>query len=217
MKSSGVTIVSTKEERKRFTDFVYQLYEGVDNWIPPLRMDQKKLINEKKNPFFKNAEIALFLADKDGIDAGRIAAIIDHRYNKYHGTKTGHFGFFDCIDDQHTADLLFRVASDWLRDRGMKEVLGPASPSMMDTIGVLTEGFEKQPYILMPYNFDYYDRLIQKAGFQTAMDMYAYIVDQSTVSADRIDRALDIVKRRLPDLEIRPIRLNKIKDEIKIV
>lgn len=217
MKISGVTFVSTKEERKRFTDFVYQLYKGTEQWVPPLRMDQKKLINEKKNPFYKNAEIALFLAEKDGKDVGRIAAIIDHRYNKQHNSKTGHFGFFDCIDDQHTADLLFRVASDWLRDRGMKNVLGPASPSMMDTIGVLTEGFEKEPYILMPYNFNYYDRLIQKAGFQKAMDMYAYIVNQQTVSLDRIDRALEIVKRRLPDLKIRPIRLNKMKDEIRIV
>lgn len=217
MKSAGVTIVSGKEEKKRFTDFVYHLYEGAEHWIPPLRMDQKKLVNEKKNPFYNNAEVALFLAEKDGKDVGRIAAIIDHRYNKFHGTKTGHFGFFDCIDDQHAANLLFRVASDWLRDRGMKDVMGPASPSMMDTIGVLVDGFEKDPYILMPYNYPYYDKLIQNAGFQKAMDMYAYIVNTETVTTDRIDRAMDIVRRRLPDLVIRPINLKKMKDEIKII
>lgn len=217
MNSSGVTVVSTKEEKKRFVDFIYSFYEDAANWVPPLRMDQKKLINTDKNPFYKNAEIELFIAEKDGKEVGRIAAIIDHRYNDYHGSKTGHFGFFECIDDQHTANLMFRVAEDWLRDKGMENVLGPANPGMMDTIGVLIEGFAKKPYILMPYNFPYYDRLIKQAGFEKAMDMYAYIVDTETVAVDRMNRAMDIVKRRLPNLEIRPVNLKKMSSEIKII
>jgi GNAT superfamily N-acetyltransferase len=217
MKSSGVTFVSTKEEKKRFTNFIYPFYEGQEHWVPPLRMDQKKLINTDKNPFFENAEMALFIAEQDGKDVGRIAAIVDHRFNEFHGTKTGHFGFFECIDDQHTANLLFRVASDWLRDKGMNKVVGPASPSMMDTIGVLIEGFDKDPYILMPYNFPYYDELIKNAGFSKEMDMYAYIVDTETVAVDRMSRAMEIVKRRLPDIEIRPVNLRKMNSEIKII
>jgi hypothetical protein len=217
MNSSGVTFVSSKDERKRFTEFVYSFYEGVEHWVAPIRMDQKKLINEKKNPFFKNAEMAMFIAEKDGRDVGRIAAIVDHRYNDFHGTKTGHFGFFECIQDQHTANLLFRVASDWLRDKGMNKVMGPASPSMMDTIGVLIDGFDKDPYVLMPYNFSYYDELILKAGFEKEMDMFAYIVNTETVNTERMNRAMDIVRRRLPDIHIRPVNLKKIKDEIKII
>jgi GNAT superfamily N-acetyltransferase len=217
MNSSGVTIVSTKDEQKRFVNFIYSFYEGQEHWVPPLRMDQKKLVDPKKDPFYENAEAALFIAEKDGKDVGRIAAIVDHRYNKFHGSKTGHFGFFECIDDQHTADLLFRVAEDWLRDKGMKDVLGPASPSMMDTIGVLIDGFDKDPYIMMPYNYPYYDELIKNAGFDKAMDMYAYIVDTETVAVDRMNRAMDIVKKRLPDLKIRPVNLKKIHQEIEIV
>ncbi|MCH2450434.1 MAG: hypothetical protein MK198_09845 [Gracilimonas sp.] len=217
MNSSGVTIVSTKEERKRFTDFIYKFYKDEEHWVPPLRMDQKKLIDPKKNPFFDNAEIALFLAEKDDKEVGRIAAIVDHRFNEFHGTKTGHFGFFECINDQHTANLLFRVASDWLRDKGMNKVLGPASPSMMDTIGVLVDGFDKDPFIMMPYNFSYYDELILSCGFSKEMDMYAYMVDTETVSLDRINRAMDIVKHRVPDLVIRPLNLKKMESEIKII
>ena len=217
MNSSGVTIVSTKEEKKRFTDFIYTFYKDEEHWVPPLRMDQKKLIDPKKNPFFDNAEIALFLAEKDDKEVGRIAAILDHRFNEFHGTKTGHFGFFECINDQHTANLLFRVASDWLRDKGMNKVLGPASPSMMDTIGVLVDGFDKDPYIMMPYNFSYYDELILSCGFSKEMDMYAYMVDTETVSLDRINRAMDIVKHRVPDLVIRPLNLKKMESEIKII
>lgn len=217
MNSSGVTFVSTKEEKKRFTEFIYPFYKDEKHWVPPLRMDQKKLINTDKNPFFKNAEIALFLAQKNGKDVGRIAAIVDNRYNNFHSTKTGHFGFFECINDQHTANLLFRVASDWLRDKGMNKVMGPASPSMMDTIGVLIDGFDKDPYVLMPYNFSYYDELIQNAGFTKEMDMFAYIVDTETVSVDRMERALSIVRKRLGDLKIRPMNLKNMKAEIKII
>ena len=217
MNSSAVTVVSSKDERKRFVDFIYTFYENAEHWIPPLRMDQKKLIDTDKNPFFENAEIQLFMAEKDGNLVGRISAIIDHRFNDFHNSKTGHFGFFECIDDQHTANLLFRVASDWLRDKGMNKVIGPASPSMMDTIGVLIDGFDKDPYVLMPYNFDYYDRLIKGAGFEKEMDLYAYLVDTETVSLDRMNRAMNIVKKRLPNIEIRPVDLKNLKSEIRIV
>lgn len=159
----------------------------------------------------------MFLAEKDGKEAGRIAAIIDRRYNDYHGTKTGHFGFFECIDDQHTADLLFRVASDWLRDKGMKDVLGPANPGMMDPIGVLIEGFDKDPYIMMPYNFSYYDKLIKNAGFEKAMDLFAFLIDTETVDVERMRRAEKVVKHRLPNLEVRPVNLKNMKSEIKMV
>ncbi len=217
MNSSGVTVVSSKDERKRFIEFIYDFYQDAEHWVPPLRMDQKKLIDTEKNPFFHNAEIELFIAEKDGKDVGRIAAIVDHRFNDFHKTKTGHFGFFECINDQHTANLLFRVASDWLRDKGMNKVIGPASPSMMDTIGVLIDGFDRDPYVLMPYNYDYYDDLIKASGFQKEMDLYAYMVDTETVSMDRMNRAMKIVKHRLPDINIRPVDLKNLKSEIDIV
>lgn len=217
MNSSGVTVVSSKDERKRFIEFIYDFYQDAEHWVPPLRMDQKKLIDTEKNPFFQNAEIELFIAEKNGKDVGRIAAIVDHRFNEFHKTRTGHFGFFECINDQHTANLLFRVASDWLKDRGMNKVMGPASPSMMDTIGVLIDGFDKDPYVLMPYNYDYYDDLIKAAGFQKEMDLYAYMVDTETVSLDRMNRAMKIVKHRLPDIKIRPVDLKNLKSEIDIV
>lgn len=217
MNSSGVTFVSSKGEKKRFINFIYPFYKNEKHWVPPLRIDQKKLINTDKNPFFSNAEIALFLAVKDGKDVGRIAAIIDNRYNDFHNTKTGHFGFFECINDQHSANLLFRVASDWLRDKGMNKVIGPASPSMIDTIGVLIDGFDKDPYVMMPYNFSYYDELIQNAGFTKEMDMFAYIVDTETVNVERMDRAMGIVRKRLGDLKIRAMNLKNMKAEIKII
>lgn len=215
--TNGVTIVTTGEERKKFLEFPYKLYKGEEFWVPPLRMDQKKLIDVNKNPFFNNAEMAMFIAEKNGEPSGRIAAIIDHRFNEFHNQKVGNFGFFECIDDQNCADLLFKVAGDWLKERGMTEILGPSNPSMLDTPGVLTKGFDKLPYILMPYNMPYYDKLICNAGFEKAMGLVAYVVDKSIVSEDRINRAVEIVKRRTPGLTMRKVNKKEMRKEAEII
>ena len=215
--TNSVTIVTTKEEKKKFIEFPYTHYAEDEYWVPPLKMEQKKLLDEKKNPFYQNAEIALFLSEHNGQPAGRIAAIIDHRYNDFHKTKTGFFGFFECIDRQSHADLLFKVAEDWLKERGMEELLGPSNPSMMDEIGVLIEGFDKYPCIMMPYSKQYYDPLLKNAGLEKAMDLFTYHVTQDSVDRDRANRAVEIVRKRLPGIKIRPLNLKKIQDEVKII
>lgn len=215
--TTGVTFISTEAEKKQFLNFPYIHYKANPYWVAPLISEQKKLLNPKKNPFFDQAEVAYFIAEKNGTPSGRIAAIIDHRFNEFHKTKTGFFGFFESIESQAVCDLLFRVASDWLKERGMKNLLGPANPSMMDEIGILVEGFEEYPYILMPYHKPYYDRLLKNSGLKKAMDMYAFEVDQSTVNRQRMRRAVDIVKKRNPGLTIREIRLKKLKDELQII
>lgn len=217
MNTNGVIIVTTDDERKKFIEFPYQHYADNDVWVPPLRMDQKKLINKKKNPFFDNAEMALFIAEHNGETAGRISAVVDHRFNEYHDTKTGHFGFFECIDDQETANLLFRVACDWLKDKGMKDVIGPASPGMMDTIGLLVDNFEKQPYLLMPYNKPYYEKLITNVGFKNEMDLLAFYVNKDDIDLTRFERALAIVYKRNPGLKIRKVNMKKLNEEVEIV
>ncbi|MDZ7772041.1 MAG: GNAT family N-acetyltransferase [Balneolaceae bacterium] len=210
-------MVTTKQERKVFIDFPYRHYKGDEHWIPPLKTEQKKLIDPDSNPFYNNADIALFLAEQNGKICGRIAAIVDHRYNDHHDAQTGFFGFFECIDDQALANLLFKVAGDWLGERGMTGLMGPANPSMMDEIGILVDGFGHDPSILMPYHKPYYDSLIKGAGLQKEMDMYAYRVTQDTVSLDRIERAETIIRKRLPGLQIRKMNLRKLDKEVQIV
>jgi GNAT superfamily N-acetyltransferase len=213
----SITIVTTEAEKNQFIRFPYHHYRDEPYWVAPLLMEQKKLLNTKKNPFFNNAEAAYFLAELNGRPAGRIAAIIDHRYNEFHNSKTGFFGFFDVIEHQGTADLLFRVAEEWLRNRGMKSVMGPANPSMMDEVGILVDGFDKYPTILMPYNKKYYSEILENGGYKKAMDLFSYIVTQDSVDRERANRAVEIVKKRLPDIRIRPINLRKIGEEIKII
>ncbi len=216
-KTSEITLVTSKKERKEFLQFPYIHYKQDEFWVPPLKMEQKKLINTEKNPFYDNADIALFLLRQDGKVCGRIAAIEDRRYNEYHHSNTGFFGFFECIDDVTAAKLLVKVAAGWLKDRGYSEILGPTNPGIMDEVGILVEGFEKYPSILMPYHKRYYDKLLKTAGFEKEIDMYAYRVTQETVNIDRMRRAGKIVKRRYPNLSIREVNLKKLDEEVQIV
>src|SRR5690625_1094533 len=134
-------------------------------------MEQKKLVDTEKNPFFRNAEIALFLLKRDGVIVGRIAAIIDHRYNDFHNTRTGFFGFYECEDHQESSDRLFHAVETWLKEKGMEKVLGPSKPGMMDEIGILVEGFDRYPAILMPYNEQYNDKLIVNSRYHAYIDL----------------------------------------------
>lgn len=205
------------KEIKKFIHFPYHHYRGSRYWVAPLLLEQKKLVDTKKNPFFRNAEIALFMLMRDGAAVGRIAAIIDHRYNDFHKTRTGFFGFYECEDLQDSSDMLFDAAETWLKEKGMEQVLGPSKPGMMDEIGILVEGFDRYPAILMPYNKPYYDKLIVNSGYHAEMDLLNYLVTQDSVDRERANRAFDIVRRRLPGIQIRKIRLKDIHEEVKIV
>lgn len=215
--TDAISVVDSKEEKKEFLEFPYRHYQDDQYWVPPLRMEQRKLIDTEKNPFYDNADIEFFLVFNNDKLVGRIAAIIDHRYNEYHDSNTGFFGFFECIDRKRTAELMFRMAEEWLRSRGMEEMVGPTNPGMMDEIGILVNGFQKYPSILMPYHKEYYDSLLKSVGLEKTADLFTYEVNQDNVDRDRMNRAVDIVKRRIPGIRIRKIRLNKIKEEIKII
>ncbi len=217
IESTGIYLVSDASERKEFLNFPYRLYQEQPLWIPPLMMEQKKLIDTAKNPFYETADLAMFVATRNGKTAGRIAAIHNKVYNEHHGTNIGFFGFFDCIDDQRVCDLLVKAVGDWFSERGIHEVLGPTSPGMMDVIGVLIEGFEHEPGLLMSYNFPYYDSLLKNAGMDKAMDLFAYRVNKQTVTLDRMARAADIVRSRIPNLTIREVNLKDFDHEVAII
>ncbi len=216
-KTDKLIRVTSKKERRQFINFPYKLYEKDQYWVPPLKIEQKDLLNTDKNPFFNNADIVLFLVFRNGNVCGRIAAVEDRRYNDYHKTKTGFFGFFECIDDRQVAKQLLQAASEWLKERGLTEIIGPASPGMMDEIGILVDGFDYYPSILMPYNKPYYDELLKAEGFQKETDLYAFRVTKEEIELERFHKASKILEKRYPNLEIREVNLKKIDREVQIV
>jgi len=200
-------------EMKDFIELPFQLYKNDPFWVPPLRFDIKTTLNRKKNPFFEHAEAEYFVAREGSRPVGRVAAIVDHNYNKYHDKKVGWFGFFETVDDEDVSRGLLRAACGWLKDKGMEEVYGPASPTLNDEAGFLIEGYDSSPYIMMAYNPPCYPRLVEKEGFEKVKDLYAWHLSASTDPPDRLIRIVERVKTR-NKLTIRPINMKDFRAEL---
>lgn len=191
-----VTRVSTAADKKDFINFQYEVYRNQPNFVPPLLMDREAFLNEKKNPWFEFGKVELFLARRGGKLVGRIAALEDPRYNEFHNVKYGWFGLFECIDDAEVAKALLTEAEKWVKGRGLNEILGPANFSSNNEWGFLVNGFDKEPVLMMPYNPEYYLKLIEQAGYGKAKDLWAWEVDLTKPVPEKIARVAEKVRGR---------------------
>jgi len=218
MAAVSVFRVNSSSARRAFISYVYGLYQSDQWWIPPLRLDVARVLNPKKNAFFEHGQIDLFLAkDASGLIVGRIAAIVNGMHLKKYDDDVGFFGFFECEDDSNVAQLLFETASDWLRKQGLRAMRGPVNPSLNDTAGLLVDGFERPPAILMPYHKPYYERLLLEVGFERVMTMWSYYVNARLINEERLNRGAKIVLGRNPNFTIRIIDMDDWENEIRIM
>src|SRR5690242_19836236 len=158
----------------RFITFPYDHYRGGPLWVPQLRMDVRTLLSPAKNPFFQHAEAQYFIAQQNGRVVGRIAAIKNDAHTREHGDRVGFYGFFESVDEQPVAGALFDAAGRWLRDKGFSVMRGPMSPSINDECGLLVNGFDTPPTLMMPHNPAYYVGLHDRYGFTKAKDLLAF-------------------------------------------
>jgi GNAT superfamily N-acetyltransferase len=172
-----VKCVGTRREKKQFLEYPWALYRNDPNWVPPLRMDQKALVGYTKHPFYERNQAQTFLAYRDGVVCGRIAAILNQGHIDRYGERRGFFGFFDCADDQEAASGLFDAVRQWFAERDIHCLRGPHNPSQNYTVGLLIDGFDTPPTFMMTYNRPYYAGLIEKYGFRKSQDLYAYSGD----------------------------------------
>ena len=181
-----------------------RVYRGDRNWVAPLRDDVAKVFSER-NPFFDHAEIQLFLARRGGADAGRIAAVLDRHHNEFHGEKTAFFGFFESENDPAVSGALFDAVATWAKERGMEVLRGPANPSLNDEAGLLVEGFDSPPVLMMTYNPRYYVDLVETAAFRKAKDLIAAWFEVGPAPLEHFRRINDRVRRRSQDVVVRKI------------
>jgi len=170
-----IRAVKTRSDRRAFLDLPEKLHRSNPYWVPRLRIIEAELAGFKHHPFHKTAEVQTFLASRDGKDCGRIAAIINREHNREHKEERGFFGFFESVDDRQVAHALLDAVRDWLKQRGITKMRGPANPSMNYDCGLLVEGVEIAPTFLMPYNPAYYEPLITSYGFKPVQDLLAYV------------------------------------------
>ena len=207
--------VATTGDRERFICFPWRIYRGDPHWVPPLLAERLELLDPHRNPFFEHAQVKLFLAtDTAGNVCGRIAAIHNERHLATHRDGVGFFGLFECVNDPSVAAALFKVAGDFLASRGLQIMRGPENLSVNDDIGLLVEGFDSPPVIMMPYNPTYYPALVERYGFQKAMDLLAYQGDARTPIPERAARAIALCQKRYK-FRIRPVNMRNFAADLE--
>jgi GNAT superfamily N-acetyltransferase len=169
--------ITDKHGLMALIEFPFTLYRDDQSWVPPLIEERRDFLDPKKNPFFEHARHQLFLARRAGAVVGTIGAVVDDNHNQTHEERAGAFGFFETIDDQAVADALLNAAEEWVRRQGMTIIRGPLSFSTNQECGLLIDGFDEPPMVMMTYNRSYYARLIEGHGYAKAMDLFAYIGD----------------------------------------
>lgn len=207
MASDRLVVVPVEDERARreFLSFPYLLYRNHAYWVPPLRIAQKELLNPAKHPFHKFATVREFLALRDGRTVGRIAAILDPHHNEFHSERTGFFGFLEMVNDPSVARSLLETARGWLRQLGMEVIRGPMNPSTNYECGLLVDGFDSSPRVMMTYNYPYYGPLVEQAGLWKAKDLFAYDVQVVNAKAARVESLLG--RSEKAGLRIRPVSI----------
>jgi len=204
---SGIEIVVVEggSELKDFINLPWNLYAQYPNWVPPLKKEVRRLLDPRRHPFWSSAERRLFLARRGSQVVGRIAGIIDRCYNEFHGERMGIWGFFECADDPAAAKALFSAVEAWVRLKGMAFLRGPLNPSTNYELGLLVEGFDYLPALMMSYNPPYYSRLVESCGFAKEKDLLAFLIDGDY----RLPEWMDSLAGRIAQkkgIRIRPFR-----------
>lgn len=173
-----IRLVSTKADKQAFIDLPFRLYAGDPNWVPPLKSDVMATITPGKNPWFEHGEAQLFLAERDGHIVGRISAHLDYLAlaqppEQGMGPGVGNWGFFEA-EDADVAKVLIETAEGWLRDKKMVRALGPLSLSIWEEPGLLVQGHDPPPTVLMGHHNPAYGAWIQAAGYAGVKDLYTY-------------------------------------------
>jgi len=188
--------VDTHRDLKKFVHFPYRLYAGNKYWVPPLRMDEINTLRRDKNPAFEFCEARYWLALQDGKVNGRIAAIINHRFNEKCGKRYMRFGWVDFVDNFDVSRSLFEAVEKWAHDFDMNSLHGPLGFTDMDNEGMLIEGFEELGTLATIYNHAYYPDHLERLGFRKDIDWIEFEIEPPEQIPEKIDRIADLALKR---------------------
>lgn len=227
--------VEVARDRRVLREFIllpWRIYRQDAHWVPPLLVDMEKLLDRRKHPFHQHAEVEYFVARRaatarsNGVTdseqggpagevIGRIAAIVNHEHNRVHEERTGFFGFFETIDDDRVTAALLDAAALWLRERGMERMRGPANFSSNEEWGMLIDGFDSSPMVMMTYNPRYYPEHLDRCGLIKAKDVVAY-----SLGVANLPERLMATLRRIhlqSQVTVRKLNMKRFDAEVGIV
>ncbi len=205
-----IITVERRSELKDFIDLPWKIYAEYPKWVPPLKKEVRRMLDPSIHPFWEFSERTLFLARRGSETVGRIAGIIDRHHNEFHGEQMGIWGFFECADDPEVAEALFSSVESWVRRKGMTFVRGPLNPSTNYEVGLLIDGFDYPPSLMMTYNPPYYPRLVESCGFTKEKDLFSFLVE----GAYRLPEWMDKFAERMAQKKGIRIRSFRLKDPV---
>jgi GNAT superfamily N-acetyltransferase len=205
--------VITRGDLHQFIRVPWGIYQEDPHWIPPLILEVKEFLDRRKHPFYLHGEAAQFVALRNGRGLGRILVSKDPRFNQQWGTNVGCFGMFECINDQKPAHALLNAAAAWLRSRGCAAIMGPIDYSTNYPCGLLVEGFDTPPRVMMNHNRIYYTSLLESWGLRKVKDLFAWwFVDPHNLIERWRPRLERIIKRSR--VNVRPFRNEEFDAEV---
>ena len=216
MEQVKVIPVEQPWQMRAFVDLPWKIYARDPQWVPPLKKEVARLLDPQAHPFWKFAQRRLFLAQRGPEIVGRIAAIVDHNYNRFHDELMGIWGFFECTDDPEAAGALLAAAAEWVRGQGMTFIRGPLNPSTNYEGGLLVDGFDQPPVFMMTYNPPYYPGLVEAQGFTKEKDLLSFRVERGWQPPAWVSRlARRIINKT--SIQMRPFRLKDFHTEMNYV
>ncbi len=208
-----VTAVAGRRDLKQFIRMPWSIYRDDPVWVPPLLIE-RRLHLSRHNPYFAHADWRAWLARREGRPVGRISAQIDRLHLERHQDATGFFGMLEAEDDPAIFEALLRTAEDWLREQGMRRVLGPFNLSINDECGLLVEGFDQPPVVMMGHARPYYSARLEEQGYSPAKDLLAYWITADFTVPATIQAVLQKAANRM---RLRPLQRSRLAEELVIL
>jgi hypothetical protein len=205
--------ISCRRHLDEFIEVPWTIYRDDPHWVPPLLFEQKQRLTSK-NPFFEHARWQAWIARQNGRAVGRISAQIDRLYEERHNRKVGYFGMLEAGDDSELFAALLQTAENWLHDQGMQQVRGPFNLSVNEECGLLVDGFDTPPCIMMGHSRPYYASHVEAAGYSKAKDLLAYHIAPD-FDAPRIMTRL--AEKAAQKVRVRRLRRKQLKQELEIL
>lgn len=215
MSDINIIEVNGKPLLRRFIRVQYEAYKDDPNFVPPLMLERLESLSADKNPYFGHAEVGLFIAERGGADVGRISTQVCDMANKQFGPGLGHFGLFEAADAD-IASALFKHAEAWLRERKMTRIQGPWDLSPNEQCGMLIDGFDTPPVILMNHHKPSYGGWMDGMGFEKAKDLYAYEMNTQMGQSEDLQKIYQLALRN-KNISFREIDMKRWDDEIRLV
>jgi hypothetical protein len=205
--------VNSRAQLKTFIQLPESLYRNDPNWVKPLLLEQKERFSDK-NPFFRHARWRAWIARRGKRPVGRISAQIDELHLQRYGDQTGHFGCLEAEDDAEVFRILFETAENWLRGEGMHRVTGPFSLSINEECGLLIDGFDTPPRIMMGHGCPFYGQRVEAQGYEKAKDLLAYHCPPDYETPKTLAK---LAEKAAGQVRIRHLNRKDLKNELKLL